>query len=169
MVKFLHCFLKKTDFRLLAVVVFLLLHNNIMVAKQGLPENADSLDIPRESIEPVKIKALTTIGPRLFINRGMNLLKMNDNVNIRDLNRSGLLSVQQLLKGNVAGVYVQENSGEPGSIQSMLIRGLSTPVFSNKDVSGNQPVVYVNGIPVVQDHPYMYDFKQYDINPIGTA
>ncbi|WP_317174686.1 SusC/RagA family TonB-linked outer membrane protein [Dysgonomonas sp. GY75] len=80
-----------------------------------------------------------------------------------------LLSVQQLLKGNVAGVYVQENNGEPGSIQSMLIRGLSSPIFSNKDVSGVQPVVYVNGIPLAQDLPYIYDFKIYDINPVGAA
>lgn len=169
MMKFLDYFFKKNDFHFLAVISFVFFHSNIMMAAQGLPEHTDSVDIQPEKKEYIKKEALTAIGPRLLINRGMNLIEMNDTVNIRDLNRSGFLSVQQLLKGNVAGVYVQENSGEPGSIQSMMIRGLSTPVFSNKDVSGNQPVVYVNGVPVVQDHPYMYDFKQYDINPIGTA
>jgi len=29
----------------------------------------------------------------------------------------------------------------------MLVRGLSSPVFSNKDVSGVQPTVYLNGVP----------------------
>lgn len=168
MVKFFTLF-KKTDFRLLAVISFVVVHGNIMMAGPDLQENTDSLGIPPKKKESLKVEALSFVGPRLIINRGMNLLGMNDTVHIRDLNRSGSVSVQQLLKGNVAGVYVQENSGEPGSIQSILIRGVSTPVFSNKDVSGNQPVVYVNGIPVAQDHPYMYDFKQYDINPIGTA
>lgn len=167
--KFLDCFFKKNDFHFLAVISFVFFHSNIMMAAQGLPEHTDSVDIPPEKKEYIKKEALTAIGPRLIINRGMNVVGTNDTIDIGDLKRSGSLSVQQLLKGNVAGVYVQENSGEPGSIQSMTIRGLSMPVFSNKDVSGNQPVVYINGIPVSQDHPYMYDFKQYDINPIGTA
>lgn len=35
-------------------------------------------------------------------------------------------------KGTLPGVYVQETTGEPGSIQNMLIRGLSSPVFSKE-------------------------------------
>lgn len=41
------------------------------------------------------------------------------------------------------------NNGEPGTIQSMLVRGLSSPVFSNKDVSGVQPTIYLNGVPLM--------------------
>ena len=67
------------------------------------------------------------------------------------------------------GVYVQENNGEPGTIQSMLVRGLSSPVFSNKDVSGVQPTVYLNGVPLMLENSYVYDIKQFDINPIGAA
>lgn len=94
---------------------------------------------------------------------------MSDTVDIRMLQRSQFLSIQQLLKGNVAGVYVQENNGEPGTIQSMLVRGLSSPVFSNKDVSGVQPTVYLNGVPLMLENSYVYDIKQFDINPIGAA
>ena len=43
---------------------------------------------------------------------------MSDTVDIRMLQRSQFLSIQQLLKGNVAGVYVQENNGEPGTIKA---------------------------------------------------
>jgi TonB-linked SusC/RagA family outer membrane protein len=88
------------------------------------------------------------------------------------LSRTGLLpliSIQQLIKGNVAGAYVQENSGEPGSAQSMVIHGLSSPVFSNKDLYGVQPTVFLNGIPLIQDHPYNYNIQQYDYKPIGPA
>ncbi len=44
-----------------------------------------------------------------------------------------------------------------------------SPVFSNKDVSGVQPTVYLNGIPLMQENSYIYDIKQFDINPIGAC
>ena len=92
-----------------------------------------------------------------------------DSLNMNRVSRLPFISVQQLLKGNVSGTYVQENNGEPGTIQSMLIRGLSSPVFTNKDVTGVQPVVYLDGIPLIQDHPFVYEVEQYDVNPIGPA
>jgi len=79
------------------------------------------------------------------------------------------LSVQQKLKGAMAGLYVQENTGEPGALQNMVVRGLSYPVFSGRDITQVQPAVYFNGIPLIQNHPFVYDIQQYDINPIGTA
>jgi len=93
----------------------------------------------------------------------------NDSLDLDRVSRLPFISVQQLLKGNVPGTYVQENNGEPGTIQSMLIRGLSSPIFTNKDVSGVQPVVFLNGIPLIQDHPFVYEVQQYDVNPIGPA
>lgn len=92
-----------------------------------------------------------------------------DTLNVTEIKKAPYVSLQQYLKGNVAGVYVQENNGEPGTIQSMLIRGISTPVFSNKDVEANQPAVYMNGLPLSSRHPFVYDIKQYDVNPLGSA
>src|SRR5690606_3585614 len=43
------------------------------------------------------------------------------------------------------------------------------PIFSNKDVPAVQPAVYVNGVPLIANHPFTYDIKQYDINPLGTG
>lgn len=83
--------------------------------------------------------------------------------------RSPYISVQQMLKGVAPGLYVQENNGEPGTMQSMLLRGLAIPVFSNQDVSGNQPVVYVNGIPLLDDNSFSYGIKSNSINPVGNA
>lgn len=152
-----HSFSQKSVCRLFAAVGFLGF-SGTMAAQSSIPENADSLGI-----------YMKNVGPRLVINRGMDSFKANDTIDIKNLQRSQFLSIQQLLKGNVSGVYTQENNGEPGSIQSMLIRGISSPIFSNKDVSGVQPVVYLNGIPLSPDHPYMYDVKQYDLNPVGSA
>lgn len=58
--------------------------------------------------------------------------KTNDTVDIKNLQRSQFLSIQQLLKGNASGVYTQENNGEPGSIQSMLIREFHLRFFPIK-------------------------------------
>ncbi|RZL68332.1 MAG: SusC/RagA family TonB-linked outer membrane protein [Pedobacter sp.] len=79
------------------------------------------------------------------------------------------LSLQQMLKGNVSGLYVQETTGEPGSEQSMIIQGASAPIFTKKDIYNLQPAVYVNGVYLVQEHPFAYDVQKYDYNRIGPA
>lgn len=147
------------------VIIGLFGFNGNTTAQSTFPENTDSLTSLRTDF--LKEKILSNKGPHLVINRGD--FRVKDTLAIQRLRNTRLLSIQQLLKGNAAGVYIQENNGEPGSIQSTLIRGLSSPVFSNKDVSGVQPVVYINGIPLAQNLPYIYDFKMYDINPIGAA
>jgi TonB-linked SusC/RagA family outer membrane protein len=92
-----------------------------------------------------------------------------DTLDVEKISRLPYFSVQQHLKGSTPGVYVQENSGEPGVIQSMLIRGLTSPIFSNKDVSGVQPVVFVNGIPLLTSDSYLYGIKSTGVNPVGTG
>lgn len=153
--------------RLLAAIGFLGF-SGTLASQSSIPENSDSLGTyMKEGFQ--KEKNLFNEGPRLVINRGLDSYTAKDTVDIKNLQRSQFLSIQQLLKGNVSGVYTQENNGEPGSIQSMLIRGITAPIFSNKDVSGVQPAVYVNGIPLSMDHPFVYDLKQYDVNPAGSA
>ena len=159
--------LQKPVCRLLAAISFLG-YSGTVVSQSSIPEDTDSLSVYMKE-DSLRKRILFNVGPRLVVKRGMDSSRMNDTIDIKNLQRSQFLTVQQLLKGNVSGVYTQENNGEPGSIQSMLIRGLSSPIFSNKDVSGVQPVVYVNGIPLSLDNPYMYDLKQYDVNPIGSA
>ena len=127
--------LQKPFCRLLVAVGFLGFSGTI-VSQSNTPDS-DSLGVhKKESFQEKKI--LFNVGPRLVVNRGMDSDKTNDTVDIKNLQRSQFLSIQQLLKGNASGVYTQENNGEPGSIQSMLIRGISSPIFSNKDVSGVQ-------------------------------
>jgi TonB-linked SusC/RagA family outer membrane protein len=92
-----------------------------------------------------------------------------DSLNVRLSSLNPNLSLQQMLKGNVTGLYVQETTGEPGTEQSMLIRGLSAPIFRNRDINNLQPIVYVNGIPLLQNNNFIYDIQKYDFNPIGPA
>ena len=78
-------------------------------------------------------------------------------------------SLQQMLKGEVAGVYIQEPSGEPGTQMGMMIRGTAIPLTSHKDVYDAQPLVVLDGVPLIMDHPFAFDIQQYDYNRIGPA
>jgi TonB-linked SusC/RagA family outer membrane protein len=86
-----------------------------------------------------------------------------------DLSKFPAVSLQQLLKGQFAGLYVQEPSGEPGSMQNMFIRGVPMPLLSPRDVYQSQPLVVLDGIPLVTEHPFAYDIQLYDYNRMGTA
>lgn len=99
----------------------------------------------------------------------VNFYQFEDTLDLWNLSRSSYISVQQYLKGTLPGVYVQETTGEPGSIQNILIRGLSTPVFSRGDMSSAQPVVYLNGIPLLTNDAFVYGIKSTEVNPVGTA
>ncbi|WGQ07647.1 SusC/RagA family TonB-linked outer membrane protein [Pedobacter gandavensis] len=121
--------------------------------------------VPEDSAELKRIdKAISK-----KISNSAILKGTKDSVNIRVAALSPNVSLQQMLKGNVAGVYVQETTGEPGAEQSMLIRGLSAPIFSRKDVYAVQPAVYLNGIPLAQDNPFAFEIQKYDFNRIGPA
>lgn len=87
----------------------------------------------------------------------------------QDLSLFPAISLQQNLKGNYAGLYVQEPSGEPGTIQNMFLRGAPMPLLSKKDVYSSQPLVVLDGIPLVGEHPFAFDIQQYDFNRIGPA
>ncbi len=79
------------------------------------------------------------------------------------------LSLQQSLKGNAAGLYVQEPSGEPGTVQNMFIHGTSTPLINAKDLYQTQPLIVLDGIPLTSEHPFALDIQQFKFNRIGTA
>jgi len=78
-------------------------------------------------------------------------------------------SLQQLLKGNTAGVYIQEPSGEPGSVNSIFLRGTAIPFLSSKDIYEAQPTVILDGIPLIMDHPFTFDIQSFDYNHLGPA
>lgn len=79
------------------------------------------------------------------------------------------ISLQQLLKGNTAGAYIQEPSGEPGTEQNIFIHGIASPLLSKRDLFDNQAAVFLNGIPLTQDNPFAYEVQKYDFNRIGPA
>lgn len=83
--------------------------------------------------------------------------------------RQPYVTLQQYLKGNVAGVYIQEPSGEPGVAQNIFIHGISSPLLSKRELFDNQPAIYLNGIPLTRDNPFVYEIQKYDFNRMGPA
>lgn len=94
---------------------------------------------------------------------------VRDTINIRSSTPVPNLSLQQIIKGNLTGVYVQEPNGEPGTEQSIIIQGASGQLFTKKDIYSLQPAIYLNGVPLVADNPFAFDVQKYDYNRIGPA
>lgn len=85
------------------------------------------------------------------------------------VNRLPYISIQQMVKGNLAGLYVQEPSGEPGTEQYMFIHGLKGPLLSKNDLYAQQPAVFFNGIPLIQDNSMALSIQSTDFNRVGPA
>ncbi|MBZ4188310.1 TonB-dependent receptor plug domain-containing protein [Niabella beijingensis] len=101
---------------------------------------------------------------------GTELASKGDSVPLLLQKKMPLITVPQYVKGAAAGLYIQENTGEPGTTrQFMYLRGLARPVLSIKDMYDVQPAVYVNGIPLIQDNPFIYNIQTYTVNPAGPA
>jgi iron complex outermembrane receptor protein len=62
-----------------------------------------------------------------------------------DFNVGVIASPEQLMQGRVAGVQITSNSGEPGAINTIRIRGTSSVL------GGNQPLYVVDGVPITND------------------
>lgn len=93
-----------------------------------------------------------------------------DTVNIAAAKKRPYLTMQQMLKGTSAGVYIQESSGEPGTIkQNVLVRGLARPIVDIADVNKSKPLIVMNGIPLIDDQTLSYAIQNYNLQPIGAA
>lgn len=92
-----------------------------------------------------------------------------DSVHIQTVSTFPFHSVAQYLKGEVAGVYVQENTAEPGTNRNIVLRGLAAPLFSNKDINASQPTIFVNGVPLTQENNFSYGIQKYDYNRLGPG
>lgn len=114
-----------------------------------------------------KVKSVDTIGE--MVRALMKYNKLKDTIHLNSVKNVPNLSLQQMVKGNLAGVYVQETTGEPGTEQSLIVRGPSGLMFNKRDFATLQPVIYLNGVPLTQDHTFAYDVQQYDYTRIGPG
>lgn len=94
---------------------------------------------------------------------------VKDSLNFKQVETLPLVSISEVLKGQISGLYVQESSGEPGSYKNMVIRGLGSPLLEIKDAINVQPAVYINGVPIARENNFTYSIQQNQFNRIGPA
>ncbi|PSL46256.1 TonB-linked SusC/RagA family outer membrane protein [Chitinophaga niastensis] len=142
-------------------------------SQQAMAKGYKLLLIPRDSTPAVGTD--TTVISRndviYIINRksAPSAFKNNDTLDVNHVALFPYTSLQQMVKGNVRGLYTKESSGEPGTEQFMFIRGLATPLLTKKDVYQVQPAVYINGVPLIQDNTLIFDIQNNDYNRLGPA
>jgi TonB-linked SusC/RagA family outer membrane protein len=127
-------------------------------------------DTTQAGQDTTKVVDTTTVGIKPLVRTiAKKLSSKGNSVDPNKLSLFPAISLQQYLKGEAAGLYVQEPSGEPGTVQNMFIRGTSQPLLSQRELFQTQPLVVLDGIPLVQEHPFAFDIQQYKFDRIGTA
>jgi hypothetical protein len=116
----------------------------------GIGFGPDYIVTIQDTVDNDSAGSIDTIGQ--MVKALQKFKSARDTVSIRDAKNVPNLSLQQVLKGNLAGLYVQEPNGEPGTEQSMILQGASGILFNKRDVYALQPAVYLNGVPLVQEN-----------------
>jgi TonB-dependent starch-binding outer membrane protein SusC len=148
----------KAYYKLMLLVVLLLTDSPLFA--QALKDTTVKVE---DTIKVVETNGLLALPLSSRFNNAVNTLPMHY------IHSEPYISLQQMVKGNLAGVYVQEPTGEPGTEQSIFVHGISSPLLSKRDLFDNQAVVFLNGIPLAQDNPFAYEIQKYDFNRIGPA
>lgn len=93
-----------------------------------------------------------------------------DTISVVELSKYPYVTLEQVLKGSVSGVYVQEPSAEPGTAQqNMFVRGITRPLFTAKNFKESRPLIIVNGIQLIDETSIIYNIQNDETQPIGAA
>ncbi|NND05293.1 MAG: TonB-dependent receptor [Saprospiraceae bacterium] len=104
--------------------------------------------INQEGVQNVELRTEAT-GLEEVVVIGYGTAKKRDltgsvsSVNSELIESAAALSADQALQGRAAGVFVQQNSGEPGAGTTVRIRG------TGSISAGNEPLYVIDGIPIL--------------------
>ena len=100
-----------------------------------------------ESVQAIEEVQITAIGRKGPVNTGYGTVEQRDitgsvaSIDMRRLPKAPITDVGQMLQGQIPGVQIITNSGDPGSGVTVRIRG-------NTSLSGgNEPLYIVDGVP----------------------
>ncbi len=100
-----------------------------------------------ESIQSLEEVRITAIGKKGPVHTGYGLVEQRNitgavsSLNVERMSQAPINTVEQMLQGQIPGVQIITNSGDPGSGVTIRIRG-------NTSVSGrNEPLYIVDGVP----------------------
>ncbi|MEJ7558990.1 MAG: SusC/RagA family TonB-linked outer membrane protein [Pedobacter sp.] len=127
-------------------------------------------DTTKAGQDTTKVVDTTTVGIKPMMKTiARKLESKGSNLDPKKLSIFPAISLQQYLKGEAAGLYVTEPSGEPGTVQNMFIHGTSQPLLSQREVFQTQPLVVLDGVPLIGEHPFAFDIQQFKFDRIGPA
>ena len=94
----------------------------------------------------------------------------SDTLAVAEISKYPVITIEQILKGNISGSYIQEPSGEPGTaLQSAYIRGIKKPLFSSQNIKQNAPLIILNGVQLITETDIIYNIQNDESLPIGSA
>lgn len=91
----------------------------------------------------------------------------SDTIHVEKVKLRPFSNIADFVKGEMAGLYVQQPSGESGVAQNIVIRGAGVPIFDNTALNNVRPAIFVNGVPMVSTNNFAYDMQTYKFNRIG--
>lgn len=128
----------------------------------NVPTNARTLVISYVGMQPKEVAVGTSNTMRIALTanattmtdvvvvgygraRRVNLTTAQTSVGAKEIEKTVNTTVEQALQGRAAGVYVTQNSGQPGGGLSVTIRGVSS-------INGNtQPLYVIDGVQIEGD------------------
>ena len=151
--------------RSLYYVFFLLVVPHILWAKNSIDHvyfdylmQQDTLE--EGSLDSADVAKINTLNAKVLTSDSINVILVKNNPYVH---------IASMLKGNAAGVWVQTPTVEPGTYQNIVVRGLTRPQLSNMDINQNIACVYVNGIPMINEHNFSNSLQRYDLTRLGAA
>lgn len=146
----------------LAFLMLFLGFHSVEASATGLRKERKSNEVLKKTLnqkdttQSVKVQRASTLA--------------SDTVAVVQLSKFPFISLEQIMKGTVSGVYVQEPSAEPGtSQQNIIVRGLSRPVLTAKNFKENSPLIVLDGIQLINETDIIYNVQNDESQPIGSA
>ena len=110
------------------------------VGMQSREVNAGSSNNLSISLQPAAANLTDVVVVGYGRSRRANLTTAQVSVGAKEIEKTVNTTVEQAIQGRAAGVYVTQNSGQPGGGISVAIRGIST-------ISGNtEPLYVIDGV-----------------------
>ena len=107
-----------------------------------VPSGTNNMDVALQ-VDVLNLEEIVVTGQATGVSR-RNLANAVSTVSARELDRVPAASVEQTLRGKVAGANIQANSGAPGGGMQIQLRGVST-------ILGNHTPLYVVDGVIVSD------------------
>lgn len=111
-------------------------------ATVAVPADEDNVNVALR-MDVLNLDEIVVTGQATGVSR-RNLANAVSSVSARELDRVPAVSVEQALRGKVAGANIQSNSGAPGGGMQLQLRGVSTILGSHR------PLYVVDGV-IVSD------------------